>query len=214
MRSARSSRPGSSTSRPAGIRSCTCRTCTTTSCSAKARPRLLVASERGAARPQRRRHGDYKFSILHFEGVRSGDTNVGVEGTQEVAGGLLGFSTTTAPPAAALQESQDALLESLPRQRRQVLGLADIRRAAVPARADRLQHDDDHEPVAERRRQRAGRLGAAPAPTTGGPPGRAARARSLPPAIRSIAPVPRRPAARGRSRCATATATPTSTRGT
>jgi hypothetical protein len=54
--------------------------------------------------------GDYKFSFIHFEGVRSGSTNVGVTGTNEVTGGLLSFSTTAAPPASVLQASQDALL--------------------------------------------------------------------------------------------------------
>lgn len=43
--------------------------------------------------------GDYKFSFIHFAGVRGEDTHVGVTGHQEVAGGLLGFSTTSAPPA-------------------------------------------------------------------------------------------------------------------
>jgi len=55
--------------------------------------------------------GDFKFSFIHFEGVRSGSTNIGVEGTNEVAGGLLTFSTTASPPAAALKQSQDTLLD-------------------------------------------------------------------------------------------------------
>jgi hypothetical protein len=54
--------------------------------------------------------GDYKFSFIHFVGIRGGDTHVGVEGKQEVSGGLLGFSTTAAPPAAVLQEMHDELL--------------------------------------------------------------------------------------------------------
>ena len=67
-----------------------------------------MASQRRPPRPKD--NGDFKFSMLHFEGIRSEDTNVGVTGTEEVAGGLLGFSTTTAPPASALQDSQDELL--------------------------------------------------------------------------------------------------------
>jgi hypothetical protein len=55
--------------------------------------------------------GDYKFSFIHFAGVRSESTTVGVSGKEEVAGGLVGFSTTTAPPAAVLKASQDALLD-------------------------------------------------------------------------------------------------------
>jgi hypothetical protein len=54
--------------------------------------------------------GDYKFNMIHFVGVRSQGTTVGAQGDEEVSGGLLGFSTTSAPPAAALQQSQDALL--------------------------------------------------------------------------------------------------------
>ena len=34
----------------------------------------------------------------------------GVEGKQEVSGGLIGFSTTSAPPAAVLQQMHDELL--------------------------------------------------------------------------------------------------------
>ncbi len=55
--------------------------------------------------------GDFIFSFLHFEGVRSDNTNVGVQGSDnEVAGGLLGFSTTTAPPAEVLTESENEIL--------------------------------------------------------------------------------------------------------
>jgi hypothetical protein len=55
--------------------------------------------------------GDYLFSMLHFVGVRSETTHVGVEGREEVAGGLLGFSTTSAPPGAILKEATDSLIE-------------------------------------------------------------------------------------------------------
>jgi hypothetical protein len=56
-------------------------------------------------------NGDFKFSFLHFEGVRSGSTNVGVTGQDnEVTGGLITFSTTAAPPASVLTESQNDLL--------------------------------------------------------------------------------------------------------
>jgi hypothetical protein len=55
--------------------------------------------------------GDYLFSMLHFVGVRSAATHVGAEGKEEVAGGLLGFSTTAAPPGAILQEATNGLIE-------------------------------------------------------------------------------------------------------
>jgi hypothetical protein len=54
--------------------------------------------------------GDYKFRMLHFVGIRGEDSHVGVEGKQEVSGGLIGFSTTCAPPAAVLQQMHDELL--------------------------------------------------------------------------------------------------------
>jgi len=47
--------------------------------------------------------GDFAFSMIHFVGRHS-------DGAEEVSGGLLGFSTTTAPPGAVLQEAQDAIL--------------------------------------------------------------------------------------------------------
>ncbi len=58
----------------------------------------------------RKDNGDYKFSFLHFVGVRNESTNVGVVGTQEVAGALVGFSTTTSPPPAVLQQACDDLI--------------------------------------------------------------------------------------------------------
>ena len=54
--------------------------------------------------------GDYKFRMLHFVGIRGEDTHVGVEGDQEVSGGLVGFSTTSAPPGDVLKEMHDELL--------------------------------------------------------------------------------------------------------
>jgi hypothetical protein len=59
-----------------------------------------------------RDNGDYIFSFIHFEGVRHDTTNIGVQGSDnEVAGGMLGFSTTTAPPAAVLTESENEILD-------------------------------------------------------------------------------------------------------
>lgn len=55
-------------------------------------------------------NGDYKFRFLHFVGIRSEGTHVGVSGREEVSGGLLGFSTTTAPPPEVLKASEEELL--------------------------------------------------------------------------------------------------------
>jgi hypothetical protein len=59
-----------------------------------------------------RENNDFDFSFLHIEGVRKNSTNVGVEGSDnEVTGGLLSFSTTSAPPASVLQDAENELLE-------------------------------------------------------------------------------------------------------
>src|SRR5262245_23633599 len=56
-------------------------------------------------------NGDYKFSFVHFVGVRSQGTTVGATGNEEVAGGLVGFSTTSAFPAATMAAAQAQLLD-------------------------------------------------------------------------------------------------------
>lgn len=55
--------------------------------------------------------GPAKFHMVHFVGVQSSDTTVGVTGgTREVAGGLVTFSTTAAPLAGELEAAQAELL--------------------------------------------------------------------------------------------------------
>ncbi|MGH7308751.1 MAG: hypothetical protein ACREK6_08665 [Candidatus Rokuibacteriota bacterium] len=54
--------------------------------------------------------GDYKFHLIHFVGVQSADTTVGVEGTREVAGGVLSLTTTAAFPAGVLEQAEQKLL--------------------------------------------------------------------------------------------------------
>jgi hypothetical protein len=56
-------------------------------------------------------NGDYKFSMVHFVGVRSGSTNVGASDSDEIAGGLVGFSTTAAPPAETMKKAEEQLLD-------------------------------------------------------------------------------------------------------
>ena len=63
-----------------------------------------------AVRLAQKDNGDYKFSFLHFVGVRNEQTNVGATGTEEVAGALAGFSTTSSPPPAVLQAASDELI--------------------------------------------------------------------------------------------------------
>lgn len=64
-----------------------------------------------SVRLARKDNGDYKFSFLQFVGVQNEDTNVGVEGTQEVAGALCGFSTTSSPPPEVLKQAGDELVD-------------------------------------------------------------------------------------------------------
>ncbi len=63
-----------------------------------------------SVRLAQKENGDYKFSFVHFVGVRNQDSNVGVQGTEEVSGALCGFSTTSSPPPAVLQEATDELI--------------------------------------------------------------------------------------------------------
>jgi hypothetical protein len=58
------------------------------------------------------RSGDYMFSLLHFEGVMSGETNVGVQGEQEVTGGLFTVSITAGLQPGVLQSAHDQFLNS------------------------------------------------------------------------------------------------------
>ena len=57
----------------------------------------------------RKENGDYKFSFLHFVGVRDEETHVGATGTEEVAGALVGFATTSTPPPGVLEEVKEEL---------------------------------------------------------------------------------------------------------
>ncbi len=57
--------------------------------------------------------GDYKFRLMHFVGVQSGATHVGVSGVRETAGGVISLTTTTAPPLAALESAKQALIKRL-----------------------------------------------------------------------------------------------------
>jgi hypothetical protein len=67
----------------------------------------LPNSVRLAQKPNR----DYKFSFVHFVGVRSAGTTVGGHDNEEVAGGLVGFSTTAAIPPDTLRAAENQLLD-------------------------------------------------------------------------------------------------------
>lgn len=57
--------------------------------------------------------GDFKFRLIHFEGVLSADTTVGVAGSTEVAGGVLALTVTCAPPLDVLEDSHKQLTERM-----------------------------------------------------------------------------------------------------
>jgi len=54
------------------------------------------------------------FNLIRFAGIQSSDANIGVteeDGTQEVAGGVLGFTVNSAPPNHVLEDSQRQIIE-------------------------------------------------------------------------------------------------------
>ncbi|MFE5333375.1 hypothetical protein ACFRCG_44015 [Embleya sp. NPDC056575] len=57
--------------------------------------------------------GDYKFNLLHFVGVLSSESTVGVAGTQEVTGGVLSLTVTSAPPLNILQAAHQQLSDRM-----------------------------------------------------------------------------------------------------
>ena len=139
--------------------------------------------------------GDFLFSMLHFVGVRKDSTNVGATGTEEVAGGMLGFSTTSAPPASVLKEAEDELLNRFRGKDTAYWGwrtpVAPMFRPAtvvsnITSITDLAPTSDGSAPLP----QPAGPAPGTPAPTNGAgapaapPPNRSARVRaSMPPPI-------------------------------
>lgn len=55
--------------------------------------------------------GDFMFNLIRFAGVQSADTTVGAEGNREVAGGVLTFTATSAPPDRILAASQNKIIQ-------------------------------------------------------------------------------------------------------
>ncbi len=63
------------------------------------------------ARKDGQEKGPLMFNLIRFAGVTSAETTVGVtEGTREVAGGVLSFTTTAAPPDHVLKASQNKII--------------------------------------------------------------------------------------------------------
>jgi hypothetical protein len=141
--------------------------------------------------------GDYAFSMIHFVGVRSEDSHVGVDGTEEVSGGLLAFSTTTAIPGAILQEAQNQIVEMHRGSADRWWGWRNnvtpvFRPAPIVSNTTTVTNlspnPDGSVPVVN---PPAGNPGPAPDGSTP-PPGRSLRS-SLPPDIESVRRLPERP---------------------
>lgn len=65
------------------------------------------------ARKDGKEDGPLMFNLIRFAGVTSAETTVGVTGdeTREVAGGVLSFTATSAPPDEVLKQSQNKIIE-------------------------------------------------------------------------------------------------------
>lgn len=61
------------------------------------------------ARKNGEEDGDLMFNLIRFAGVQSADTTVGATEDREVAGGVLSFTATSAPPDRVLEESQEQI---------------------------------------------------------------------------------------------------------
>lgn len=85
-------------------------------------PRAVRIARRGEG-GQGGLSGDYKFRLMHFVGVQTGDTHVGVSGTRETSGGVISLTTTTAPPLAALESAKQTLIKRLQGDSRKFWGL-------------------------------------------------------------------------------------------
>lgn len=57
--------------------------------------------------------GDLMFNLIRFAGIQSSESHVGVTTSdqREVAGGVLAFTATSAPPDRVLEESQNKIIE-------------------------------------------------------------------------------------------------------
>jgi hypothetical protein len=56
-------------------------------------------------------NGDFLFNLIRFAGVQSAGTTVGATADREVAGGVLSFTVTGAPPDRVLQISQQKITQ-------------------------------------------------------------------------------------------------------
>lgn len=55
--------------------------------------------------------GDLMFNLIRFAGIQSSDTTVGATDDREVAGGVLSFTATSAPPDHVLIETQQKIVD-------------------------------------------------------------------------------------------------------
>ena len=65
----------------------------------------------GQVRLATKPNGDKAFRLIVLAGQQTAATNIGVEGTREVAGGVLSLTTTAAFPAGVLEQAEQKLLD-------------------------------------------------------------------------------------------------------
>jgi len=56
-------------------------------------------------------NGRYKLDFIKFAGVLNGDNNIGASGDEEIAGGVLSFTSTLELPAGVLDSVKDQIME-------------------------------------------------------------------------------------------------------
>ena len=86
------------------------------------------------ARKDGSENGDFKFNLIRFAGVQTGDTTTGMtEGSREAAGGVLTFTSTSKPPDRVLQVSQDKIINQWTAQNDHFWGIKGQRPIFRPA---------------------------------------------------------------------------------
>jgi hypothetical protein len=71
---------------------------------------ILLATQPGSDGARRTRQREFLFNLVRFAIAQSGRGTVGAE-DREVAGGILTFTVTGAPPDHVLQQSQQKIIE-------------------------------------------------------------------------------------------------------
>ena len=189
MPSARSSRPGSSTSPPADTRSCTCPTCTTTSSSARARPPSTGGFPTPSGSPRR----TTATSSSRCSTSRASAARTRTSASRARRRSRAACSDSPPPPRRRPPRSRT------PRTSCSIASAATTTSTGAGGRSVAPQFRpapivSNTTTVTNLSPNADGTVPAATSPApggpAGGPPGRGRASRSLPPGIRSLAPAP------------------------